>query len=142
MINIDGSLLLQIGNFLLIMILLNYVLYRPIRGILKERRARFESFESSISDLTTRADGRVKEIETKLIEAKREGFDRKDEIKGMGVEEEKKIIEAASSQAEAEVQKVQDQITGEISQARDQLKADIDMFSRELAEKVLGRNLS
>jgi F-type H+-transporting ATPase subunit b len=142
MINIDGSLFIQIANFLLIMILLNYVLYRPIRGIVKERRAKFEAFESNIGDLTERADGRVKEIETKLVEAKREGFSRKDEIKGTGVEEEKKIIEAASTQAEAEVQKVQDQIKGEITQARDQLKAEIDMFSKELAEKVLGRSLS
>ena len=142
MINIDGSLFIQIVNFLLIMILLNYVLYRPIRGILKERRAKFEAFESSIGDLTARADGRVKEIETQLVEARRDGFNRKDEIKNLGVEEEKKIIEAASGQAEAEVQKIQDQITGEITQARNQLKAEIDMFSKELAEKVLGRSLS
>lgn len=142
MINIDGSLFIQIVNFLLIMILLNYVVYRPIRGILKERRAKFEAFESSIGDLSARADGRVKEIETRLVEARRDGFSRKDEIKNLGVEEEKKIIEAASSQAEAEVQKIQDQIKGEITQARNQLKAEIDMFSKELAEKVLGRSLS
>ncbi len=37
MINIDQSLIFQIVNFLLLMLILNTLLYRPIRNILKQR---------------------------------------------------------------------------------------------------------
>jgi F-type H+-transporting ATPase subunit b len=142
MINIDGSVFIQIANFLLMMIVLNYLLYKPIRGILKERRAKFAGYEESIASLTSRVEKTLKDIDSQLVEARREGFLKKDEIKGQGLEEEKKIIAAATGEADAEIGKVQEQVKGEIATARQALKADLQVFSRELAQKVLGRSLA
>lgn len=140
-IKLDYSLLIQIINFLVLMITLNIILYRPIRNMIKERKQKFFGFESEISSLTGQADERAGEIESRLAEAKREGFLKKDEITGVGLEEEKAMLAEANSRAEAERQKMQDQITLEIAAARESLKADLEVFSRELAQKVLGRSL-
>ena len=142
MIDINTSLIIQIVNFLLIMIVLNFILYRPIRRILQERRETFSGFEVDISDLATRTDQKARDFEALLLAARKDGFLRKDEIKGEGQEEEKKILSAATGEAEAKIEGIKEQIKGEISAARDKLRVDLDVFSRELAQKILGRSLS
>ena len=142
MIDINGSLFIQIVNFLVLMIIMNILLYRPIRGILAKRRETYAGYEADINRLTEQVDSKLKEMDEKLAETRREGFLRKDELKGKGLEEEKKILTAASEKAEGEIQKIKDQIKAEIGTARAALKQDLDVFSVQLAQKVLGRSLS
>jgi F-type H+-transporting ATPase subunit b len=142
MIDINGSLFIQIANFLLMMIVLNYLLYRPIRTILKERRETFQGYEADISSLVGQVDERLTEIERRLADARRDGFLRKDAIKGEGLNEEKQIIARATDEADTEIERIKRQVAGEINVARDALKADVSFFSRELAQKLLGRSLS
>ena len=112
MIDINTSLIIQIVNFLLIMIVLNFILYRPIRRILQERRETFSGFEVDISDLATRTDQKARDFEALLLAARKDGFLRKDEIKGEGQEEEKKILSAATGEAEAKIEGIKEQIKG------------------------------
>lgn len=142
MISIDGSLIFQIVNFLVMIIVLNALLYKPIRKIIRERNEKISGYETDISGLTDQVDSRLKEIDDKLAEARRDGYLKKDELKGAGFEVEKEIVAKATDEAEGEIQKIKDQIKGEISSARETLKAEIEIFSRELAQKVLGRSLS
>ncbi|MEW5724155.1 MAG: ATP synthase F0 subunit B [Thermodesulfobacteriota bacterium] len=142
MIEINYTLFIQMVNFLLIMFFLNRFLYRPIRDIIKERKAKYAGYEADIGRFTRQAEKRLKEIDDRLAEARREGFLKKDEIRGQGLDEEKRIMSSAAQDAEAEIGKLKEQIRGEILAARDVLKAEINLFSRELAQKVLGRSLS
>ena len=54
MINIDGSLFIQIANFLVLIWILNIVVYRPIRKILIERIARIPTEVSIASEFRYR----------------------------------------------------------------------------------------
>jgi F-type H+-transporting ATPase subunit b len=138
----DISLIIQVVNFLFLMIALNLVLYRPIRRIMKERKERFAAFESDITSLTGRVDDRLRQFEQQLVEARREGLGKKDDLKAAGLTEEKGLLSAASASAEAQVQKARDQVKADMESARTALSADIQVFSRDLAQKVLGRSLS
>ena len=142
MIKIDWSLVVQIVNFLVLMIALNAVLFRPIRSVIKERKDKYAGFEAAISDLTARADERVREIDARLTEARRDGFVKKDRLKGEGLDEEKRIVDAATEETDARVHQVKERIRGEVATARKGLKEQMETFSMELAEKVLGRSLS
>ncbi|MFH1139438.1 MAG: ATPase [Pseudomonadota bacterium] len=142
MIDINGSLLIQIANFLVLLVVLNYLLYRPIRTILLKRKEKFEGYEADISRLTAQVRDSLKDIDDRLAEYRREGFTKKDDLKGRGLEEEKKILAAAAQKAEVEIQKVKEQVKTEIGTARAALKTELDLFSVQLAQKVLGRSLS
>ena len=142
MINIDGSLFIQIANFLILIIALNYLLYRPLRAVLQQRREKFMGYETDIHDLADRADGRIQEIEARLAEARHDGFNKKDELKGSGLDEEKRILAQASTEADIKIQEVKDQIKNEIALARGALQSEVEGFSMEVAQKILGRSLS
>ena len=142
MIDFNFSLIIQIVNFLITIIVLNYLLYKPIRGIIAKRKATFSGFETDIAELTTKIDDRVNEMAEKMAEARKDGYLKKDELKNEGLEEEKRILAEASEAADSEIGRIQAQIKSEISDARSSLKAEMEAFSMELAQKVLGRSLS
>jgi len=141
-ISIDWSLAFQIVNFLLMIAILNFLLYRPIRGILQERREKIEGFRSDIEQMTQKAEEQGEEIESRISNARRDGFERKEGIKGQGLEEEGEILDAANQRAAEALQAIKAQIAEEIDSARDALKVDLNIFSKDLAEKILGRSLS
>ena len=142
MIEIDKSLFIQLFNFLLMMIVLNYLLYRPLRNMIKQRKEKFEGLESDIDRFHGQAAEQESNIEAQLVEARRDGFTKKDELKSAGNEEEKVILNQAAQEGEAALEKLKAQITEEIGVARESLRSELEVFSRELAQKVLGRNLS
>jgi len=138
----DWSVFIQVINFLLIIIVLNYFLFRPIRGIIQERKEKIEGFESDIEQISEKADKRGQEIESRLTAIRREGFDQKEAVKGQGQDDEKRIIGQANEQAEEAMKRITGQIIEEVAEAREALRSDLQSFSRELAQKVLGRSLS
>ncbi len=138
----DWSVLLQVVNFLLVIIILNHFLFRPIRGIIQERKEKIEGFESDIVQISSKVDERGQEIESRLTAIRREGFDQKEIVKGQGLEDEKIIIDRANDQTEEVMRRITEQITEEVGAAREALRSDLETFSLELAQKVLGRSLS
>ena len=55
MINLDITLVVQMINFLVLLFVLNKILFRPIRNIIKERNQIVEDFNSDITSLTDQA---------------------------------------------------------------------------------------
>ena len=138
----DWSVLIQVVNLLLIIIILNHFLFRPIRGILQERKEKIEGFETDIGQISSQTEERGQDIESRLVDIRREGFDQKEIVKGQGLDDEKHIIGQANDQAEEAIRKITEQIADEVGAAREALRADLEVFSRDLAQKVLGRSLS
>lgn len=140
-IDIDSSLFWQIGNFLVLLVALNYLLYRPIRGILKQRAEKFAQLGSDITASEEGAKAKEAEMEAELVAARRQGAEIREEMKGEGHGAEREIVEAATAEMEAAVVKVRAEIEAEIAGARDDLKGQVQTFGRELAQKLLGRSL-
>ena len=71
MIDIDWTLYAQIINFLLLVFLLNVVLFRPIRKIIRDRQAKLLAQEAEINLLSDQGRSLEDEIKEKLAEARR-----------------------------------------------------------------------
>lgn len=135
------SLFIQIVNFLVLMVALNYLLYRPIRGILKKRADKFASLNSDITTSRENEKAKQGELEAQLAEARRQGVDNKDEYKAEGRAKERELIEAATAEMEKAVAEVREQIAQQMGQARQELKDQVRDFGRDLAQKILGRSI-
>lgn len=141
MIDINDSLFWQIGNFLLLMLLLNFVLYKPIRGILKKRAEKIAELNSDITTSQEGVKSKTQEMEAQKAEARRQGASVREDLKSEGRSVEREVIDAATKEMEESVAKVRDQISAEIGQARDELKGQVQSFGTDLAQKILGRTI-
>jgi F-type H+-transporting ATPase subunit b len=141
MLNIDYTLIIQIVNFLFLLFILNIILYRPIRKILSQRREEMLSFEGMISEFEEKSNESGKALEKNEVGARKEGLKEKEALKGAGSEQEKAMIKDATSQASEKVDQARDEITRSLVSAQQSLEKELAFFSKELAEKILGRNI-
>ena len=141
MIEINQSLLIQIINVLLLMWLLNVILYKPIRAILKQRSEKLALLESEAGAAQKGLTDKEKDYQQRLLAARKEGLDYKNELKLKAQEEEKKLIQEANQKVEGELTQARQKISQQLEAARKSLTGDLSAFSQEIAIKILGRTI-
>ncbi|MBW7957173.1 MAG: ATP synthase F0 subunit B [Deltaproteobacteria bacterium] len=142
MISLDQTLLFQIVGFFVLLIILNRLLYRPVQRILKERDER-------IAGSLKKAAGTEKEVaegllsyEKRLKEAAMKGHEERGRLRQEGVDREKIILEAARSEAAAELAKIRKELDSSRQGALSGLKTEARGLAREIAGKVLDRSVA
>ncbi|MEW6668255.1 MAG: ATPase [Thermodesulfobacteriota bacterium] len=141
MLKIDYSLFIQIANFLVLLLLLNIILYRPIRRILKQRKDEMDGLELRASNLQARAAKDSKTLEESVSGARREGYKEKESLKAEALEAEKKMYQGATAEAGDKLNLSRREAEQKLAEIRQGLVQEVDLFSKELAEKILGRSL-
>jgi len=139
MLEINSSLFVQVANFLVLILLMNLFLYKPIRDILRRRNEEMTRLEGMISDFSAKSDEQRKRIEEGLAEARKEGYQEKENLKNVGLKEERTLTQEAGADAEAKIGQAKTEIEGKVAEVRKALEDQVSMFSNELAQKVLGR---
>lgn len=81
------------------------------------------------------------ELQENMNKTRMEGLKEKDLLKQKGLEEEKKMLQETHESIEEKINRNKLEIQEKLEQARLVLQKDVDGFSRELAEKILGRDL-
>ena len=138
----DASIIIQIINFLFAIWVLNVLLYKPIRRILAQRKAKVDGLEFAIE--SSNRDVREKDDAFALgIKAARaKGMKAKGDLLQQAADEEKSIISEINRKAQAELTQIKEQVQKEAAVARESLRKEIDNFADQISEKILGRAVS
>jgi F-type H+-transporting ATPase subunit b len=142
MIDVGGFLFVQMANFILLILILNAILYKPIRNILIERKKKIQGAEQAIEGLQGDAAESEQTFQAKVGEAKTKGFQEKEALQQAGQEEEKRLINELNEKAQADLEAVRAQIVKDAEAARAKLKGEVETFSSAIAQKILGRAVS
>lgn len=141
MVTIDKTLLFQMINIIILMFLLNGVLYKPIKNILKERAKKMMGMQGDVAKFEKNAQLRQEEVDAKMAKASGKAKAALDAARAdaQAAGEEK----LASIKAEVDVFKEKQlaEINTQISEARSGLKANLEGFATDMASKILGRAL-
>ncbi len=135
----DISLVYQMINFLVLLFVLNLVLYKPIRNVLLERKAKIEGMQNGAeraqSDLVAGEDA----YNNGLKQARSKGLKSKEAFIEEASKEEKEIIDRINKKAQANFADIKKQVAQEAEQARKALEAEVDVYAKAIGEKILGR---
>jgi F-type H+-transporting ATPase subunit b len=135
----DWSVGIQIINFLLTIWILNLILYRPIRDILRQRKEKIERLELSIATYNEDAKEKDEAFASGIKEARARGLKEKEALLLAGAEEEKKIIEQVNAQAQTELSAMREKIARETRAVKTALQEKVDEFADDICQKILGR---
>jgi F-type H+-transporting ATPase subunit b len=139
MINVNGSLFIQIINFLFLIWILNIVLYRPIRNILRQRQEKVQGLQQNIETFTSDVTEKQNTYAAGLKEARTKGMGAKDALVQAAEEEEKKLIDQINQSAQAELASVRERLAQNEAAVRDALMKEVDVFAGQIGAKILGR---
>ena len=141
MIMPDYTLFLQLANFLILLFILNIILYKPVRRILGKRKAEVDGLQHSVSELDGKANRFAGELEEGMSQARKTGYQEKESLKSEGLEEEKALLKKAATASGERMGQARAEMQNKLAEARGALERELSLFSKELAEKILGRSV-
>lgn len=141
MINIDLAILIQLVNFLVLMLVLNIFLYKPIRKVLAERQGRIAEAKSRAEGVDQDVQGKMAEYEARLKAMKSGAADERGALIREAQAEEAVILDAARKEATDTVSAIKARVAKESADARVLLQEQAKALSVDICEKVLGRSL-
>ena len=141
MIDIDITMPIHILNMLILIVIMNAVLYKPVRGIIRERLKKLGGLSSDIETFNKNAEQRMAEFERKIAEthakAKMELEAMRATTQASGAEKIAQIRREAETAKSSQLAEVARQFAA----VRETLKGELDGFAQAMAGKVLGRSL-
>ena len=139
MVSIDGTLFIQIINFLFLIWALNIVLYKPIRRILLQRNDKVTGLEEGIERFEQDALEKDQALSSGIKEARGKGMNEKAAFEDDARAEEMKLIEKINEKARADLAEIREKIVLETEEARQSLLKEVDSFAEDISRRILGR---
>lgn len=139
MVNIDWTVSVQIVNFLVLIFILNLVCYKPIRGILHQRKSKIEGLENGIASASQEAEGKNQAFSDGIKQARVKGQKEKEKLVQAATDEEHAIIEKINAEAKADLEAMKAKITSDVNAVRDTLEKEVGAFADAITKKILGR---
>lgn len=141
MITIDITMFIHIVNMIVLMVILNAILYKPVQSILVKRRERLESLQKDVEQFEQNARHRQLEVDKKMREASAKAKAALDgaraEAQAAGAEK----LAAIRAESDSDKEKQLTDIRSQVDAAKGELQANVSVFAGEMAGKILGRSL-
>ena len=135
----DISLVYQMINFLILLFVLNLVLYKPIRNVLLERKAKIEGMQEGAQKASNDLVAGEEAYKDGLKQARSKGLKEKEIFIEAASQEEKEIIGRINKKAQANLVEIKKQVADETEQARKTLETEVEAYAKAIGEKILGR---
>lgn len=142
LLDVDGTVFVMLGLFLLTLVLLTPLLWRPYIRIRGERATRIDGYRSQAEQMQADAKARLEKVEKQLTEARREGAGALAVARAEAQSREQTLL----AQAHAKAQTTLAEAKGKLEAAMAAQMANLDLkaqaLGKEAAAKVLGRSVS
>jgi len=139
LLSVNGSFVIQMVNFIILIWALNFVLYRPIRGIVAQRREKMNGLEEGISNYEQDVSQKDKAIQEGIREAREKGQKEKAALEEEAREKERQMMEQINEKARADMAEIREKVASETEAVRKSLEPQVDQFADQISEKILGR---
>lgn len=139
MIDINITLLWQLANFIVLLIVLNFILFKPIRQVMLEREQGISSALGDAKAAQERMQAILERYNASLAEAKQKAATTYNTVYQQSLDAQRDMISAERDKATELLDKARKEIAAASAAARADLKQDAERLSQEITSKLLGR---
>ncbi len=139
MIELNVTFFIQLVNFLIVLLLLNLILYKPIRGMLRKRAEIMSERVSETERFSSSAEEKIKSYEKELDKARTKAGEIRSELKGEGFSIENEIVDVASGEAASIMKAAREKVSKEKETAIASLIKEVEKFAAKATEKILSK---
>jgi F-type H+-transporting ATPase subunit b len=141
LIDLDPTVFLQLGLFLLVMFALTRLLWRPYLKVRAERVTRVEGYREEAARLETEAAARLARAESALAEARRVGSGERAVARAEAHAREQTLLAEANSAAQRTLAEARTRLEASLVAERAQLERRAAEMGRQVARRILGREV-
>ncbi len=138
----DLSVAWVIFFVLLLTVLLDRLLFRPVLGVMKQREEAIRSARQLAERSAVDARAAAAEFEQKTATARAEIYRQMDDTRRAALAERAEVLAQTRAEAEAEIAEAGERLRADADEARRRLEADAEALGAAAAERILGRKAS
>jgi F-type H+-transporting ATPase subunit b len=137
MLEINNWFFAQLANFLLLLILLNIILFKPLLRLFKERDSGINGALNAAKSMDQEKDSVIAQIDSRLTEGRVKAKAIFEDLSKEGMEAQKRSLDSARNEAAEQNKKAKAELESAMEKARASLKSDVENFSRQIVEKLV-----
>jgi F-type H+-transporting ATPase subunit b len=142
LIDIDATIFVQLGIFLLALYILNRFLWKPYLRVRTERVARVDGYREEAARLETDAQQRLSRADAALAEARRVGAGERQVARQEAHAREQTLLAEANAAAQRKLAEARARLGAAIDAERKKLEGESSEVAMTVARKILGREVS
>jgi F-type H+-transporting ATPase subunit b len=141
LLSINETLIVQLISFLIFLVIIKRVMFRPLRGIIKERAEHVHKIKDDISEAENEYQKLLDRIKAQKSAVKTEAFAIREKLEKAGNAEAAAIIESTQMEILDLKKKVGRELDDQISEVKAYIKKESEVVAAAIMEKILDRRL-
>ena len=137
MLDLNITMIFQLVNFLVAIYVLNILLIRPIRDIIKKRNGIMDGMAEEAESFEYQASERLANYEAELARARQDAGLTREEGRAEGMVEQQKLVGDAQKSARDILAETRESLQAQAAKTLDELRSQVSDFSARLAAKLI-----
>jgi len=138
MLDFNITAIIQVVNFFIAVVVLNYLLIRPVRNIIKQRKAKMGDMLASAETCASVADAQLAEYQGSLSRARQEAALSRADARTHALREQQTLVAEANKRAQEQLVQAKKNLLRETQNARTALTAQVKPLAAKAVNKMLG----
>jgi F-type H+-transporting ATPase subunit b len=142
LIDIDLTVVIQFALFLIMFAIGNAFLFQPYLKLRERRKQGIDGARAEAEQMSAKADAELVDYEKKLAAARSRANDEGRKVRAEAAAHEKTVTDASRAEAQKAIDEATAKMRAETDAARLQLLPQANALARQIASKLLGREVA
>jgi F-type H+-transporting ATPase subunit b len=139
MVDINGWLLVQIANFLVLLIVLHFLLFKPLLSIMQERQQTVSGAFTDAKTAQEKVQMHLEQYKASLAESKQKAAAAYNALYQQGLDAQRDMLSAERAKAGELLDTARAEIASASAAARTDIRKEAEKLSQDISSKLLGR---
>ncbi len=140
-IDLDGTVFVQLGMFVVAFVVLHALVFKPMLALLEAREEAIDGARDEAKRLDVEVKAKQAAFESELRRVRGASGEERDRLRAEGADLERKLLETVRTETQGTLAQSKAALDIEAQTARQRLDALRPELAREIASKVLGREV-
>jgi F-type H+-transporting ATPase subunit b len=140
-LDVDATLFIYLGVFWLLFFMLRATVFRPAMDLFDEREKAIDGAKLEAKKIEGEADEKLASFEHELAKVRTEAGTERDRLRAEGVRLERTLTDKVRTETEQMVRDAERRMADEAARVRKDIAASSPILARQIAEKLLGREV-
>jgi len=138
MLDFNITAIIQVVNFFIAVVVLNYLLIRPVRDIIKQRRAKMGDMLAAAEAFAGSANEQLAEYQSSLSRARQEAVLARADARSDALREQQTLVADVNKRAQEQLAQAKESLLKETHSVRDTLAAQVKPLAAKVVNRILG----
>jgi F-type H+-transporting ATPase subunit b len=140
-IDLDGTIFVQAALFFVAFFVLRSLVFKPAIAVFEAREEAIDGARAQAKQLESEAKGAGSQFDEEMRKVRIAAGEERDRLRGEGHELERKVLDQVRADTEGEQKEASRRIEAELTKLRDELETKVPTLAREIASKLLRREV-